>query len=867
MPIISYFPVGTGVGGTGVCVSAVSNISTQTASGRVYIKWTDPEDVVIDGTTLAAWAGTLLVRKAGSMPTNRRDGTVVLDSKIRNEYQNTYFCDSGMSDGVTYYYKFYPYTEAGDYTERAENEFYVTPAPVLLGNVSNMSANAAGNGSLAVRWTDPASAVISDGIVLATWASTKVVYKTDGYPTSPDDGILAVNCNTYNAYSSEPYIINGLDNGTVYYIAFFPITTDGAATVDSANRVSGIPSRTPITTVPSMSNVLTYDGNILSPSWNDYDPEQLILGGVTSAVNAGTYIATFTPTDAYEWADGSLEAKEIEWSIGKAEGSLTVSPTFIVLNNSNLTSVIGVTRIGDGEITATSSANGIATAVVSGTNITISHVNKAHGSAVITVKVGEGTNYFAPADVEIRVIANFPKIEAVPTQSGSLVYTGGSLTPSWDGYDTTQLSIGGDTSGVNAGVYTATFTPIGDYSWSDGTTLAKSVTWTINKAVISTVPSQSGTLTYTGSSQTPSWKNYDSAKMTLGGTTSGTNAGSYNAKFTPRNNYEWSGGDTGAKTVSWSIGKAYGSLSITPTSLVLNSDATSGTIEVTRAGDGAIRATSSNTSVATVSVSGTTITVNSVNETSGTAHITVSVAEGTNHYASSEKGCSVSAEFIVVPPLEDTSWADISNASKSGQASNYWAVGDQKNITVNGVTYAVDIIGFDHDVPTDSTTYGRSKAGITFQLHDLLATTYKMNSSDTNSGGWESSAMRTSTMTTLLNQLASDLKTVIVPVNKLSGVGGGASSGTKTVSDSLFLLAEIEVFGSAYSSVSGEGTQYAYYKNGGSKIKNRSGSADRWWLRSPCPGYSNRFCGVVSNGAVISDRANNSRSVSFGFCV
>lgn len=217
--------------------------------------------------------------------------------------------------------------------------------------------------------------------------------------------------------------------------------------------------------------------------------------------------------------------------------------------------------------------------------------------------------------------------------------------------------------------------------------------------------------------------------------------------------------------------------------------------------------------------------------------------------------------------LANTSWADIQTVSKAGLASTYWKVGDQKNITVNGVTYAVDIIGFDHDTPTNTSTYGRSKAGITFQLHDLLATTYKMNNSNTNSGGWKNSVMRTSTMTTLLSQLSNDLKAVIAPVNKVSGTGGGSSSGTETVSESLFLLAEIEVFGSLSYSVSGEGTQYAYYKNGGSKTKYISGSANYWWLRSPRSGNSRVFCIVSSDGYAYSGSAGSSFGVSFGFCV
>ena len=98
--------------------------------------------------------------------------------------------------------------------------------------------------------------------------------------------------------------------------------------------------------------------------------------------------------------------------------------------------------------------------------------------------------------------------------------------------------MGGVTTGTNAGTYTATFTPKGKYKWADGTQTAKEVTWTISAATM-TIPTQSNSLTYTGSAQSPAWNNYDSGKMTLGGTTSGTNAGSYNATFTPKTNYKW----------------------------------------------------------------------------------------------------------------------------------------------------------------------------------------------------------------------------------------------------------------------------------------------------------------------------------------
>lgn len=162
------------------------------------------------------------------------------------------------------------------------------------------------------------------------------------------------------------------------------------------------------------------------------------------------------------------------------------------------------------------------------------------------------------------------------------------------------------------------------------------------------VPSQSGTLTYSGSAQSPSWSNYNTSQLTLSGTTSGTNAGSYSATFTPKAGYAWKDKTTTAKTVSWSIGKAAGSLTLSASSGTITTAGGAKTFTVTRSGDGKISVSSSNTGVATVSVSGTTVTVKAV--ASGTATITVSVASGTNHNAPSNKTytATVNLDLILV---------------------------------------------------------------------------------------------------------------------------------------------------------------------------------------------------------------------------
>lgn len=200
------------------------------------------------------------------------------------------------------------------------------------------------------------------------------------------------------------------------------------------------------------------------------------------------------------------------------------------------------------------------------------------------------------------------------------------------------------------------------------------------------------------------------------------------------------------------------------------------------------------------------------------------------------------------------------------------SIGDQVTLSLNGTNYAFDIIGFNHDTLTDTAAYGKEtatgKAGITFQMHDLFETGYKMNSSNTNSGGWKSSNMRTSTMATMKGYLPAAWQTAIKPVNKVSGLGGGSSSGTETVSDSCFLLAEIEVFGSNTYSVSGEGTQYAYYKAGNSKVKNITNNYNyHWWERSPYSGDGESFCVVYMDGSAIHSNPTMKPCVTFAFCV
>lgn len=541
----------------------------------------------------------------------------------------------------------------------------------------------------------------------------------------------------------------------------------------------------------------------------------------------------------------------------------------------------------DAALDAANTAAGAATAAASAASAAEESANSAN-TAANEAKTAASNAQKAANDALKAVTKLTSVINSVPTQAGILTYTGAAQSPSWNGYDTEKLTIGGTTSGTNAGSYVATFTPKEGYEWADGTKTAKSVTWTISKASLS-VPAQSGTLTYTGSAQSPQWSNYDSNKLTIGGTSTATNAGSYAATFTPKANYQWSDGSTSAKSVTWAIGKAAGSLTLAKSSVTLNISSLTESVAVTRAGDGVISATSSNTATARVEVSGTSVKITGLK--AGTAKITVKVAAGTNHTAPSDKTINVTIS------LPDTSLANntpdiIAAAAKSGQAANYWSVGDKVGIAVNGsfgglsynnTVYAF-ILGFNHNSSVEGGNsihfqFGKTAAGVDIAFvnsYGSTSTGFCMNTSNNNSGGWNNSYMRKTICPAFLTALPTAWQNIIAACTKYSDNTGGGSNTASYVtatSDKIWLLSEMEVQGTRSYANSAEANyqkQYDYYRNGNSKVKYQhtaTTSACYWWLRSVHASAAGSFCSVSTDGSATDHLAYRSLGFAPGFKV
>jgi len=419
--------------------------------------------------------------------------------------------------------------------------------------------------------------------------------------------------------------------------------------------------------VPTQKDAPSYDGSTKQPIWNGYDSVKMALGGTTDGVNAGNYTAKFTLVYGYVFPDGSNEA-EAEWTISRA-----VIPALPTQNNALAADGTPKSPTWDGYVVG---------------QLTISGDRFGTEAGDYTAEFTPTDNYQwwdGTTDMKTATWTISSVIVPIPTQKGSLTYTGAAQTPQWDNFDTENSTVQ-VTPATDAGEHTATFSLLAGM-WSDGTTANKTIKWVIGRATIAKIPAQSGMPKYDGNPKTPTWDtNYDATKMTLS-VEAKVNAGTaYTASFTPTPNYQWPDGTIEAKVVTWAIGKGNNAITVSPTSITLNTANKSGKFTVSRKGDGTITATSSDTKIATIgAINQTTgeVTVNSVGDTTGTATIKVKVAESANYLAPADKDVPVKAQFVTIYGVE---WDWTSSGPTKGTRTDAAAGFSDPNPAVNNGT-------------------------------------------------------------------------------------------------------------------------------------------------------------------------------------
>ena len=247
--------------------------------------------------------------------------------------------------------------------------------------------------------------------------------------------------------------------------------------------------------------------------------------------------------------------------------------------------------------------------------------------------------------------------------------------------------------------------------------------------------------------------------------------------------------------------------------------------------------------------------------------------------------------------LAALSWADLLVVAQSleakGTASKAYSAavacakaGAYKTFTYSGSTVYATLGDVLHSYKTD----GTSKLGLDFfcsagapSSTALMGTsdgltTMSMNSSNTNSGGWGSSAGRTTLNSTVYNNFPSDMRAVMQKRHVPYGpTYNSTSSSVSYTDDYLWLLSYNEVYGAFnawqkenWSSaerpwIDNEGGQLMWFKNAGVSTSNYSaltGGSTHRWLRSCNPSGSGYFGYVnCSNGSPSNYHASHSRAV------
>ena len=264
-----------------------------------------------------------------------------------------------------------------------------------------------------------------------------------------------------------------------------------------------------------------------------------------------------------------------------------------------------------------------------------------------------------------------------------------------------------------------------------------------------------------------------------------------------------------------------------------------------------------------------------------------------------ENNLVVSLEKVFDPVFNNNSWDDIKLAVNAGKASSYWKVGDRKAVTLNGTvgtksfsnttTYCY-ILGFDHNASIESNgehtihigfgasalSGGKYIVYIDSKYNNTVSTTgyFSMNSSNTNRGGWNSCQMKSTICPAFKNALPSDLQSNIRAVTKWQNDGNSTSG--QSSSNEIWLLSEMEIFGStAQSGYTANQVQYDFYKgvtgwSAASKIKYKDtamSTAVGWWERTASPNYNNSFCLVNTDEDAGTNAANRSRGFAPCLCL
>lgn len=236
-------------GGATVTPKPVNNPTIENANASVIIKWQDPENTVINGSTFSTWAGTKLVMKKTGYPANPDDGTLVVDNTVRDKYKTAGYTVTGLTNGKKYYFALFPYSTDGVYNYDAGNRLLGEPEDLKIvafadgtdAEIEKMiEAHYAGKINIGDYWAVGDKRTIHHNAMAATGVSES--HKANDYiyviiGIEHDDLVTAINGKTKAAITIQTERMLYLDTTTEYNSSYD--TSHECGYMNSSNTNSG----------------------------------------------------------------------------------------------------------------------------------------------------------------------------------------------------------------------------------------------------------------------------------------------------------------------------------------------------------------------------------------------------------------------------------------------------------------------------------------------------------------------------------------------------------------------------------------------------------------------------------------------------
>ena len=334
--------------------------------------------------------------------------------------------------------------------------------------------------------------------VYTTVYNNRAAYTISNVTSSHDESIVA-----YSIKNENGETVKEMKNAGTYKVIF---SLEESANYYAADpiEVTVVISKFAVNVPELKSNEMTYNGTEFEPEIkaNAHSSYFGVSYPVGEHKNAGIYAVEFTLNDTlnYEWNDTTF-AGSIPYEIKKADASIAIETTnnpYLAKNDDgtytltltyfgaefNLKSLIGATRVGEADV-----------------EYSISGVTNVSDSGVVTVSVGDSTNYNGTS-VDVNVVINPADINSAIIHFGTaLTYNGSEQTQiisavKLGDLDVTYTVSGTSDKATTAGNHAVTVKGTGNFTGE------ATATFTIAaKSIADATVTLGDALIYTGSAQ------------------------------------------------------------------------------------------------------------------------------------------------------------------------------------------------------------------------------------------------------------------------------------------------------------------------------------------------------------------------------